>query len=65
MKTEHPAQNIFLAKALNCVRPALEIEAIKEEQRGVVSFLVAEGVGICKIHRRMSAVYGEDCTVLQ
>ena len=27
---------------VKCVRPALEMEASKEEQRGVVSFLVAE-----------------------
>ena len=30
-------------RSLNCVRPGLEMEATKEEQRGVVRFLVAEG----------------------
>ena len=29
------------------VRPALEIEASEEEQRGVVHFLVAEGAAMC------------------
>ena len=29
-------------RTVKCVRPALEMEANKEEQRGVVSFLVAE-----------------------
>ena len=28
-----------------CVHPALEMEASKEEQRGVVCFLMAEGAG--------------------
>ena len=28
---------------VKCVRPALEMEASKEEQRGVVRFLVAKG----------------------
>ena len=31
-------------RSLKCVRPALEIEASKEEQRGLVRFLVAEGL---------------------
>ena len=30
-----------------CVHPALEMEASKEEQRGVVHFLVAEGATTC------------------
>ena len=29
-------------RSVKCVRPALEMKAIKEEQRGVVRFLVAE-----------------------
>ena len=29
--------------SVKCVRPALEMEASKEEQRGVVHFLVAKG----------------------
>ena len=33
------------------------MEASKEEQRGVIRFLVAEGAGVREIHRRMSAVY--------
>ena len=31
--------------SVKCVHPALEMEANKEEQRGVVHFLVAEGAG--------------------
>ncbi|GFQ75009.1 histone-lysine N-methyltransferase SETMAR [Trichonephila clavata] len=30
----------------------------KKEQRGVIRFLAAEGVGGCEMHRRMKAVYG-------
>ena len=30
-------------RSVKCVRPALEMEVSKEEQRGVVRFLVAEG----------------------
>ena len=30
-----------------CVHPAFEMEANKEEQRGVVCFLVAESAGTC------------------
>ena len=29
--------------SVKCVRPTLEMEASKEEQRGVVRFMVAEG----------------------
>ena len=47
-----------------CVRPALEMEASKEEQGGVVRFLVAEGAGTREIQRRMSDVYGEHCMSL-
>ena len=47
MKTQRPTQ-LFLCcsgseRRVKCVRPALEMEACKEEQRGVVRFLVAEG----------------------
>lgn len=35
------------------------MEASEEEQRGVVRFLTAEGVGGREVHHRMSAVYGE------
>ena len=51
-------------RSVKCVRPALKIEASKEEQRGVVLFLAAEGVGTRKIHCRMSAVYCEHCMSL-
>ena len=51
-------------RSVKCVRPALEMEPRKEEQRGVVRFLVAEGAGTREIHRRMSAVYGERCMSL-
>ena len=40
------------------------MEANKEEQRGVVRFLVAEGAGTREIHRRVSAMYGEHCMSL-
>ena len=30
-------------RSLKCVHPALDMEASKEEQRGVVRFLVADG----------------------
>ena len=36
------------------------MEASKEEMRGVVRFLSAEGVAPVQIHRRMVAVYGEN-----
>ena len=47
MKTRRSAQ-LFVncsggERTVKCVRPALEMEASKEEQRGVVRFLVAEG----------------------
>ena len=47
MKTRKPTQ-LFLycsggERSVKCVRPALEMEASKEEQRGVVRILVAEG----------------------
>ena len=38
--------------------------SLKKEQRGVVRFLTAEGVGGTDIHRRMSQVYGEHCMSL-
>ena len=60
MKTHRPTQ-LFLYRfggehSVKCVHPALEMEASKEEQRGVVRFLMAEGAGIREIHRHMSAV---------
>ena len=63
MKT-HSSTHLFLycsggERSVRCVRPALEMLASKEEQRGVVRFLVAEGAGTREIHRRMSAMYGE------
>ena len=50
MKT-HRSTQLFLycsggERSVKCVRPALEMEASKEEHRGVVRFLVAEGAGI-------------------
>ena len=47
MKT-HRSTQLFLycsggERSVKCVRPALEMEASKEGQRGVVRFLVAEG----------------------
>ena len=47
MKT-HRSTKLFLycsggERSVKCVRPALEMEASKEEQRGVVHFLLTEG----------------------
>ena len=44
----HGSTQLFLycsggERSVKCVRPALEMETNKEEQRGVVRFLVAEG----------------------
>ena len=50
--------------SVKCVHPALEMEANKEEQRGVIRFLVAKGAGTRGIHCCMSAVYGEHCMSL-
>ena len=68
MKT-HRSTQLFLYRSggehsVKCVRPALEMEASKEERRGVVCFLVAEDAGTCEIHHRMNAVYGEHCMSL-
>ena len=65
MKT-HRSTQLFLycsggEHSVKCVRPALEMEASKEEQRSMVHFLVAEGAGIHEIQHRLSAVYGEHC----
>lgn len=38
----------------------MECSASKEEQRGVNCFLVAEGVGVGKVHRRIKVACGED-----
>ena len=37
---------------MKCVRPELEMEASKEEQRGVVRFLVAERELRCAINSK-------------
>ena len=63
MKT-HRSTQLFLycsegEHSVKCVCPALEMEASKEEQRGVVLFLFAEGAGRRKIHVRMSSVCSE------
>ena len=59
MKT-HRSTQLFLycsggERSVKCVCPALEVEASKEEQRGVVRFLMAEGAGTREIRSRMSA----------
>ena len=46
----HTSTQLFLycsggERSVKCVRPALEMEASKEVQRGVVRLLVAEGAG--------------------
>ncbi|KAG8229892.1 hypothetical protein J437_LFUL009756 [Ladona fulva] len=65
----HRSTQLFLycsggERSEKCVRPALEMKASKEEQRGVVRFLVAEGAGAREIHHRISTVYGEHCMSL-
>ena len=46
MKTQRSTQLFLYCSggecSVKCVRPALEMEASEEEQRGVVSFLMAE-----------------------
>ena len=49
-------------RSVKWVFPALEMETSKEEQRGVVRFLVAEGDGRGELRRCMSVVYCEFCT---
>ena len=50
MKT-HRSTQLFLycsggKRSVKCVLPALEMESSKEEQRGVVRFLVAKGAAM-------------------
>ena len=64
MKT-HRSTQLFLycsggEHSVKCVCPALEMEAVKEKQGGVVCFFVAEGAGTRELHRRMSALYVPD-----
>ena len=51
MKTHGSTQLFFYCSggehSVKCVCPALEMEANKEEQRGVVRFLVGEGAATC------------------
>ena len=47
----HRSTQLFLycsgcERSVKCIRPALEMEASKEEQRGVGHFLVAEGAAM-------------------
>ena len=51
-------------RRVKCIRPELEMELSKKEERGVVRFLVGEGAGTRKMHRRIFAVYGEHCMSL-
>ena len=49
MKTHRSTQFFFCSgdeRSVKCVRPELEMEARKEEQRGVVYFLVLEGIAM-------------------
>ena len=45
MVKTHRSTQLFLycSGSVKCVRPALEMQASKEEQRDVVRFLVSEG----------------------
>ena len=60
MKTLKSTQLFYCSgseRSVKCVRPALEMEASKEEQRGVVRFLVVEGAATCnKIKTPWNAV---------
>ena len=68
MKTRRSSQLFLYCSggecSVKCVRPSLEMEASKEEQRGVISFSVAEDAGTHEIHHRLSAVYGGHYTSL-
>ena len=60
----HRSTQLFLycsegERSVQCICLALEMEASKGEQRHVIRFLVTDGVGTCKLHRRISAMYGE------
>ena len=55
MKT-HKSTQLFLyssggERSVKCVHPALEMEASREEQRGLVRFLVAEGAATLPVHK--------------
>ena len=63
MKT-HRSTQLFLYCSgdkctLKCVGPALEIEASKEKQRGVIRFLVAEGAGTREIKSKRPATLSD------
>ena len=59
MVKTHRHSQLFLycsggERSVKCVRPALEMESSKDEQRGVGRFLMGEGTGTREIHRRIS-----------
>ena len=67
MKTHRSTQFLYCSigeHSVKRVHPALEMKASKEEQRGVVYFLVAEVAGPREIHHYMSFVYGKHCMSL-
>ena len=43
-------------RSVKCVRPALEMEASQEEQRGVVRFFVVEGAATLHSQKTWNAV---------
>ena len=45
---------------VKCVLPALEMEASKEELRGVVHFLVAEGTAMCHTVKTPWNAFGQN-----
>ena len=49
---------------VKCVHPALEMEASKEEQRGVVRFLVAQGAGTCAIKSKRPGMLSDGIILL-
>ena len=63
MKTHRSTQLFYYCSggehSVKCISPALEMEASKEEQRGVVRFLVGEGAGTRhKVKTPLNAVGG-------
>ena len=68
MKT-HRSTQLFLycsgsECSVKCVRPALEMEASKEEQRGVVPFFVAEGAGTREIKSKRPGMLSDGIILL-
>ena len=61
MKTQRSTQLFVYCsggeRSVKCVRPALEMEARKEEQRGVVRFLVA---AVAAMHHKVKTLWNAE-----